>query len=274
MNRNFLRPLRRFNQRTRTPSLQISNFRSFCQPSQSDQSEPADPPRKKRVVKRTFLQRCWRVVALKPKLYWLFKKAGVAQDDDLLHSLATMSSFAGYCIAITCGLDYLGVNTNPFIAGFSVAGAAVGFASKDLAQNYIAGIFLLLTRTFQTGSTVTVIDGWFKFTGKVMRIDLRHLHLLVNEGTDQEKIVYVPNGAVFVKSIEVHIDEFNKGFQLNKYKKFFFCDENQCWIPRERALDDDELSDEEEEIQRSIKAQNAKRVAVKAAEEEHQKNQN
>jgi small-conductance mechanosensitive channel len=52
-------------------------------------------------------------------------------------------ALAGYA-AIGAGVaGSLGIDTSPIVAGLSVTGLTVGFAARDVASNYIAGLMLI-----------------------------------------------------------------------------------------------------------------------------------
>ncbi|MDY7041273.1 MAG: mechanosensitive ion channel, partial [Chloroflexota bacterium] len=50
-----------------------------------------------------------------------------------------------------------------------VIGVVVGFAVKDVAANFISGIFILLDRPFVSGDAIKIAD----YSGKVQRVSLR-----------------------------------------------------------------------------------------------------
>ncbi len=82
------------------------------------------------------------------------------------------------------GIDVLGL-----IAGLGVIGLAVGFALRDILENFLAGILLLLQRPFGLGELIEVAGQ----TGRVSEISLRATTLL----TDQGEEVIIPNAMVY-----------------------------------------------------------------------------
>lgn len=70
-----------------------------------------------------------------------------------------------------------------------VVGIALGFAFRDIAENYVAGILLSLRRSFAPGDAV-VID---KYEGKVVALTSRSTVLMTYDGVQ----VTVPNALVF-----------------------------------------------------------------------------
>lgn len=69
-----------------------------------------------------------------------------------------------------------------------VIGVVVGFAVKDVAANFISGIFILLDRPFVSGDAIKIAD----YSGKVQRVSLRSTELATFEGP----VVSMPNQLV------------------------------------------------------------------------------
>ncbi len=82
-------------------------------------------------------------------------------------------------------LDQLGVDITTLLAGLSIVGIAVGFASQDTVQNFISGVTILLDRPFSVGDQVEV-DGTY---GTVMEISLRSTRLR----TLNDTVMVMPN---------------------------------------------------------------------------------
>lgn len=69
-----------------------------------------------------------------------------------------------------------------------VVGIVVGFAVKDVAANFISGLFILLDRPFVTGDAVKIGD----YSGRVQRVSLRSTEIATFEGP----VVTMPNQIV------------------------------------------------------------------------------
>jgi small conductance mechanosensitive channel len=83
----------------------------------------------------------------------------------------------------------------PIITGAGVIGLAIGFASKDVVSNFIAGIFVLLDKPFRVGDTIAVKYG-VEVKGKVTKIGLRSTRLKTEDGVT----ITIPN-SVFTSQI-------------------------------------------------------------------------
>lgn len=108
-------------------------------------------------------------------------------------------------IIILCGV-ILGLHMVGFsgVAGGLMAGAGVGalvlgFAFKNIGENFIAGVLLVFDRPFDIGDTVT-IGG---IMGKVVMLKFRTTHLKTFEGKD----VYIPNGTVVNTEVFNHTQD-------------------------------------------------------------------
>jgi small-conductance mechanosensitive channel len=69
----------------------------------------------------------------------------------------------------------------------------VGFAFKDIAQNFLAGLILAFNRPFNVHDTVQIADT----LGRVMSLDLRTTHIRTFDSKD----VYIPNGIILTTPV-------------------------------------------------------------------------
>ena len=76
---------------------------------------------------------------------------------------------AGITVVLVLILSQLGVNVAALVAGFGIAGIALGFAAKDTLENFISGVTILVDRPFDLGDWVEV-DGVY---GQVVELTLR-----------------------------------------------------------------------------------------------------
>lgn len=71
------------------------------------------------------------------------------------------------------------------LAGASVSAFIIGFAFKDIGENFLAGILLAFSRPFQVGHTIETGD----IKGNVVALDLRITQVKTFDGKD----VFIPN---------------------------------------------------------------------------------
>ena len=79
------------------------------------------------------------------------------------------------------------------LATAGASAVVIGFAFKDIAQNFIAGIILAFNRPFNVGDTVKIEDVF----GKVMTMEFRYTKIDTFDG----RSVYIPNADVLTKPV-------------------------------------------------------------------------
>lgn len=104
--------------------------------------------------------------------------------------------FVTIFIGILVALSAVNVNVTTLIASLGVAGFALGFALKDILENFIAGILLLFARPFELKDQVTVGN----YEGTVVDIQIRTTSL----HTYNDEIVLIPNSQVFTNAVVNH----------------------------------------------------------------------
>jgi len=88
------------------------------------------------------------------------------------------------------------INPGNILSVLGFGGVAIGFAFKDILQNFLAGILILLQEPFRVGDQIV-----FKtFEGTVQQIDTRSTRIKTYDG----RLVIIPNGELFVNSVIVN----------------------------------------------------------------------
>jgi len=77
---------------------------------------------------------------------------------------------------------------------------AIGFAFKDILQNLVAGIILLIREPYRTGDEIIVGDG--DYEGVVEEVEMRATHIR----TIDRRMVVIPNTMIFTNAITVNTD--------------------------------------------------------------------
>ncbi|MGB3801921.1 MAG: mechanosensitive ion channel family protein [Lewinella sp.] len=80
---------------------------------------------------------------------------------------------------------------------FSALGASaviLGFAFRDIGENFISGIILAFNRPFNVNDTIAVVDHF----GKVKSLQFRYTHIKTFDGKD----VYIPNSDVLTQPVQ------------------------------------------------------------------------
>jgi len=108
-------------------------------------------------------------------------------------ALKSLTKISG--IAVLLGLvgSIFNVSAAAALTMGSFGGMVIGFASQKIMSHVIAGVFLLITRPFNYGDTITVAGQ----TGTVKEIRLMHLVL----DTEQEEIL-IPSGTIVTQILK------------------------------------------------------------------------
>ncbi len=85
------------------------------------------------------------------------------------------------------------------IAGLGIGTVAVGFAFKDIFENFFAGVFILLRKDMRIGDFIECedIEGW------VEDISIRETHIRETDG----ELVIVPNAMLFKNPLTIRTDK-------------------------------------------------------------------
>ena len=112
-------------------------------------------------------------------------------DDPLLATfLSRVVKIAIVLIAFLFALQILGLASvaTGIVTGASVSAIVIGFAFKDIGENFLAGIMLAFNRPFQVGDLVE-LDG---YKGIVVALNLRNSRIKTFDGKD----IFIPNADV------------------------------------------------------------------------------
>ncbi len=85
----------------------------------------------------------------------------------------------------------LGKAASGLLAGAGVSALIIGFAFKDIGENFLAGFFLAFARPFQIGDIIEIVD----ITGKVETLSFRNTHVRTFDGRD----IFIPN-SILIKN--------------------------------------------------------------------------
>lgn len=124
----------------------------------------------------------------------LLKKRGRENFGEILGSFVKwVTLIIGVMLAVTI----MSPNLTPadLIASLGVSSVAIGFAFKDILQNWLAGILILMRRPFEIGDQIVVND----FEGTVERIETRATIIRQYNG----KRIVVPNSEIYTNSVKV-----------------------------------------------------------------------
>ncbi|KEO60078.1 mechanosensitive ion channel family protein [Thioclava indica] len=100
----------------------------------------------------------------------------------------------GFMLAVTIVAP--SVSPGDLIAGLGVSSVAIGFAFKDILQNMLAGILILLRQPFEIGDQI--VSGGHE--GTVEKIETRATMITTYDG----RRVVIPNSVIYTDSVVVN----------------------------------------------------------------------
>ena len=113
---------------------------------------------------------------------------------NLASLLARTAKITLIIFGFVTALGTLGINVSALVAGLGLTGFALGFALKDTISNLLAGVLILVYRTFCVGNHIKISG----YEGTVVSIDLRYTEL---EGEGNK--ILIPNSKLFTDPITV-----------------------------------------------------------------------
>jgi small conductance mechanosensitive channel len=117
---------------------------------------------------------------------------------DLAHMLASFAFWSMLFVGFLAVLTVLLPSMQPgdIFTSLGVGSVALGFAFKDILQNFIAGFFILIRRPFQRGDQIKVGD----IEGTVQAVETRATLVKTYSG----RLVIIPNSDIYTRSVTVH----------------------------------------------------------------------
>ncbi len=112
---------------------------------------------------------------------------------DLGSALGQLAFGAVLVVGAVVATAVMGVGIGSLLAGMGVTGFVIGFALKDVLENYVAGLLLLFSRPFDTGDQIR--SG--AFYGRVRTISTRATTIETYDGQE----VIIPNAQIFTNPL-------------------------------------------------------------------------
>lgn len=123
------------------------------------------------------------------------KLGGKSHDAITTRYIALITKWIVIFIGILLVLHTLGLSAvaGGIFAGAGLSALVIGFAFKDIAENFLAGLILAFNRPFEVQDSIQIND----FTGKVIALNLRTTHIRTFDSKD----VFIPNGIILNSSV-------------------------------------------------------------------------
>jgi len=117
---------------------------------------------------------------------------------DLFNLLTSIAVWV-FGIMIAAVIVFPGLTPSSILAGLGIGSVAIGFAFKDVFENFLAGIIILFRREMRMGDHIEC-EG---IEGKVAHIAIRESHIRQTDG----QLVIVPNAMLFKNPVYVRTDQ-------------------------------------------------------------------
>lgn len=134
---------------------------------------------------------------------WLVEKSFRSWSDrhDRSNLGAVLGSFVRWLIVLVGALLALTIvipslKPGDLLAGLGIGSVAIGFAFKDILQNWLAGLLILIQRPFNVGDQIVVND----YEGTVEWIETRATIIAQYDG----RRVIIPNADVYSNAVTVN----------------------------------------------------------------------
>jgi small-conductance mechanosensitive channel len=120
------------------------------------------------------------------------------EETSLEIALGRLAMASAVLIGLLVGVTVLFPTVSPgdMVGALGVGGIAAGFAFKDIFQNFLAGVLLLITKPFVVGDQIVFRD----FEGNVEQIQTRATLIKTYDG----RRVVIPNAELFVNPVIVN----------------------------------------------------------------------
>lgn len=121
-----------------------------------------------------------------------------ANDSITINFVVRMAKFVIIAVGIMLAFHALGFTaiSGGLLAGAGASAVIIGFAFKEIGENFLSGIILVFDRPFEIGNTVTINDDM----GVVVGLRFRTTQLKAFDGRD----IYVPNSTVIRNTVTNH----------------------------------------------------------------------
>jgi small-conductance mechanosensitive channel len=163
-------------------------------------------------------------------LGWLVRRgmARAANGDSAHRTLNVALGRIAHGVITTIGILFAvaaafpGFSAANLVGALGIGGIAIGFAFKDVFENFLSGILILVTRPFRIGDQI-IYD---KYEGTVEDIHIRATWLKTYDG----RRVVIPNSDLFTNSVTV-----NTAFASRRLE-YDFKLKNGEGVPRAKAI--------------------------------------
>lgn len=119
-------------------------------------------------------------------------------QENLVLVLGRMAQWAIILLGILLAVTFAFPSFTPanLISALGITGIAIGFAFKDIFENFLAGVLILITEPFRIGDQIV----FGEFEGTIEQIETRATKMRTYDG----RLVVIPNAELFKASVVVN----------------------------------------------------------------------
>lgn len=121
------------------------------------------------------------------------KGRGVAQEGSLAAG-KRLAHYATMLVGTAIALETVGINLAALFAAGAIFAIGLGFAMQNIAQNFVAGVILLVERSIKPGDILEV-------EGQVVRVDRMGIRATLARTRDDEELI-IPNSVLVQSSVK------------------------------------------------------------------------
>lgn len=135
------------------------------------------------------------VAAARLRNYLNSRLSAKSHDPLLTNFLTQMGRWLVVLAGLLLSMQIIGLTelVGGLMAGAGVSAFIVGFAFKDIAENFLAGVILAFNRPFNLSDTISVQD----VMGRVQELNIRSTRIKTFDGKD----VYIPNATMLKEKV-------------------------------------------------------------------------
>jgi len=122
---------------------------------------------------------------------FLFRRSKV--DEGTVHATTRIAGYAVWVLGFLVGLPMLGVSLSNLMVAFGALSIGIGLGLQKIAENFVSGLILLLSRPIKVGDRIRIGD----VTGTVTDIHSRVTSIRTNDNI----IILVPNGQLISEQV-------------------------------------------------------------------------
>jgi small-conductance mechanosensitive channel len=128
--------------------------------------------------------------------------------DALITLAQNLISIAAWIVGVAIAMTVIFPSVSPsdIIAGLGLTSVAIGFAFKDVFENFLAGVIILGREKLRIGDVIECEDVY----GRVENILIRETHVRETDG----ELVIVPNSYLFKNPVNIETDRGLKRQEL------------------------------------------------------------